>query len=127
LVFNSSEDHLLLSSIKSIGLSSIDSVNIDTRKTIINTKDVFSGGGIFLGGKDATEPVLKGDTTVFLLEQICDTLISLCVALSTQSNMNVQSPMMLINTNKAASSTLSVISGVKNQLESTKSKFTKTL
>ena len=127
LVFNSSEDHLLLSSIKSIGLSSIDSVNIDTKKTVINITDVIGGGGIFLGGKDATEPVLKGDTTVFLLEQICDTLISLCVALSTQSNMNVQSPAMLINTNNAASSTLSVITGVKNQLKSTKSKFTKTL
>lgn len=127
LVFNASEDHLLLSSIKSIGLNSIDSVNIDTKKTVIKTSNIIEGGGIFLGSKEATEPVLKGDTTVFLLEQICDTLISLCVALSTQSNMNVQSPAMLINTNNAASATQSVLNGVKNQLESTKSKFTKTL
>lgn len=41
--------------------------------------------------------------------------------------MNVQSPAMLINTNNAASATQSVLNGVKNQLESTKSKFTKTL
>ena len=75
----------------------------------------------------ATEPVLKGDTTVFLLEQLCDTLISLCVALSTQSNMAAQSPVMLINTNNAATSTQSVLSGIKNQLENAKSKFTNTL
>jgi len=127
LVFNASQDHLLLSSIKSIGLSSIESVNIDSKKFVINTQDFISGGGIFLGGKEATEPVLKGDTTVFLLEQLCDTLISLCVALSTQSNMAAQSPVMLINTNNAATSTQSVLSGIKNQLENAKSKFTNTL
>ena len=41
--------------------------------------------------------------------------------------MAAQSPVMLINTNNAATSTQSVLSGIKNQLENAKSKFTNTL
>ena len=126
LVLNTSQDHLLLSSIKSVGLSSVESVNVDTKKVIINTDDLVSGGGIYLGANYATEPVLKGDTTVFLLEQTLDALINLCVALRFQSNM-ANPPLMLEQTNNAAADAGSVFAGVKNQLDQIKSKFVRTL
>lgn len=56
LVFNSKDDHILLSSKKSINLNSIDSVNLDTKNTIINSKKIY------LGDKKATENVILGKT-----------------------------------------------------------------
>jgi hypothetical protein len=126
LVLNTNQNHLLLSSIKSIGLSAIESVNIDTKKTVINTQDFISGGGVFLGGKEATEPVVKGDTAAFLLEQTLDALINLCIALRFQTNM-ASPPLPLSQTNNAAADAGSVFAGVKNQLDQIKSKFVKTL
>lgn len=119
LVFNSSVDSILLSSKQSINLNSISSVNIDTNTTIINSKEVF------LGGKEATEPVLKGDTTVFLLEQLCLSLENLCLALTFQASAPNGGP--LFATNQAAASTKSVVEGIRNQLVETKSKISKTL
>ena len=78
LVFNTNEDHILLSSNLSIGLKAVNGVNIDTKGyTIINSPDIR------LGGKEATEPLLKGDTTIDLLSQIMTQLISLTTALKT--------------------------------------------
>jgi hypothetical protein len=119
LVFNSSVDSILLSSKQSINLNSISSVNIDTNTTIINSKEVF------LGGKEATEPILKGDTTVFLLEQLCLSLENLCLALTFQASAPNGGP--LFATNQAAASTKSVVEGIRNQLVETKSKISKTL
>lgn len=119
LVFNASEDSILLTSKQSINLNSVSSVNIDTSKTIISSKEVY------LGGKDATEPVLKGDTTVFLLEQLCVSLENLCLALTFQASAPNGGP--LFATNQAAASTKSVIEGIRNQLVETKSKISKTL
>lgn len=66
LVFNSSNDHILLSSNKSINLNSIDSVNIDTDTMVIQT------GKLYLGDKDADEPLLLGNQTVDLLDQLIE-------------------------------------------------------
>ena len=68
LVFNSNKDHILLSSNKSINLNAIESVNIDTNNTILNSKSIL------LGGKTATESVLKGDTTIGLLNLLINQL-----------------------------------------------------
>jgi hypothetical protein len=65
LVFNAYEDHLLLSSAKSINLNSQESVNIDTKKFITQADKIF------LGKEDlAKEPLLLGDTTVNLLKDL---------------------------------------------------------
>jgi hypothetical protein len=65
LVFNSYNDHTLLSSAKSINLNSQESVNIDTKKFITQADQIF------LGKEDlATEPLLLGDTTVQVLKDI---------------------------------------------------------
>jgi hypothetical protein len=52
LVFNSTLDHILLSSRKSINLNAVESVNIDSPNTTIQSEKVY------LGSKNATEPVI---------------------------------------------------------------------
>ena len=70
LVFNSSLDHILLSSNMSINLNAIESVNIDTDTMVIQT------GKLYLGDKEADEPLLLGNQTVDLLEELIDSLQS---------------------------------------------------
>ena len=69
LVFNSKSSDILLTSNKSINLNSITSLNIDTKETYI------ASDKIFLGDKNATEPILKGDITVNQLNTIIDNLV----------------------------------------------------
>lgn len=68
VVFNSSNDHILLSSNKSINLNSIDSVNIDTDTAVIQSNKLY------LGDKNANEPLLLGNQTVDLLDQLIESL-----------------------------------------------------
>lgn len=68
LVFNSKRDSILLSSLKSINLNSKESVNIDSPSTIINSSTVK------LGSKEASEPILLGNSTVILLESLITNL-----------------------------------------------------
>jgi len=77
LVFNSTEDHILFSSTKSIGLNSLESINIDSPNT------TFQSEKIFLGSKNATEPILKGDVTIDLISQLIEQLTNLTIALKT--------------------------------------------
>jgi hypothetical protein len=70
LVFNSKSDHILLSSLKSINLNAVESVNVDTDTMIIQT------GKLYLGDKNADEPLLLGNQTVDLLEELIDSLQS---------------------------------------------------
>jgi hypothetical protein len=70
LIFNSSLDHILLSSNMSINLNAIESVNVDTDTMVIQT------GKLYLGDKEADEPLLLGNQTVDLLEELIDSLQS---------------------------------------------------
>lgn len=56
LVFNAKKDHILLSAEKSVGLSSGQSLNFDSKKFVIHSKEIR------LGSNNATESVVKGDT-----------------------------------------------------------------
>lgn len=80
LVFNTTEDHLLLSSAKSISLSSASTVNIDASELTIQTAKIY------LGSKSAKEPLLLGDTTVELLKEMISVLKDLVIASQTASN-----------------------------------------
>jgi hypothetical protein len=68
LVFNTTEDHLLLSSAKSISLSSLSSVNLDASEVIMQTSKIY------LGSKNANEQLVLGNTAVAQLEEIVDIL-----------------------------------------------------
>jgi hypothetical protein len=80
LVFNTTEDHLMLSSAKSISLSSAGTVNIDASEMTIQTEKIY------LGSKSATEPLLLGDTTVELLKTMIDVMKELVTASLKASN-----------------------------------------
>lgn len=80
LIFNTTEDHLMLSSTKSISLSSAETVNVDATEMTIQTEKIY------LGSKSATEPLLLGDTTVELLKEMIAILKDLVIASQTASN-----------------------------------------
>lgn len=80
LVLNTTEDHLMLSSTKSINLSSIETVNVDATEMTIQTEKIY------LGSKSATEPLLLGDTTVELLKEMISILKDLIIASQAASN-----------------------------------------
>ena len=64
ILFNAKSDNILLSSFDTINLNSINSLNIDTPKTIIQSKEIY------LGDKYATEPVILGDTFLADLQSL---------------------------------------------------------
>ena len=76
VIINSKTDHIMLSSAKSISLSSVDSINIDTKEHIVGADSIK------LGSKDATESLMLGDKTVDLLGKILDEMISVSNALA---------------------------------------------
>ena len=80
LVFNTTEDHLLLSSAKSISLSSLSNVNLDASEVIMQT------GNIYLGSKNANEQLVLGNTAVAQLEEIVDILKTLLNACKLAAN-----------------------------------------
>lgn len=78
---NSKTDHVLISSAKSISLSALDSVNVDTAGDVI-----LQAGKVKLGSQSAEEPILLGNTTVAQLETIIDVLQQLLVTAAAAAN-----------------------------------------
>ena len=70
VVINAYNDHLLLISNNSVNLNAVESVNIDTKETIIQSN-------VYLGGKDATEPLLKGKITAGILQEAMTNIATL--------------------------------------------------
>ena len=81
LVFNASSDHILLSAAKTINLNTPTSVNIDTRKVLIQSDNIYLGNETL-----ATEPLMLGNKTVNLLTNLVDALISLTDELKTMTS-----------------------------------------
>ena len=114
LLFNSNLDHILLSSQKSIGLSAIDSVNIDTKKVVIQSNKLY------LGSKNANEPLLLGGSTILLLKQLIDALNSFMNIASTTVSTAPGTPLGPLNV--IASQTAGLLQLISTQLDSLKSK-----
>jgi hypothetical protein len=113
LVFNTTEDHLLLSSKKSVNINAISSFNVDSPQSVIQSNSVL------LGGANAIQPLLYGDTTITLLTQLVDQLSLLSAAL-------VNAPLPTVTT--AAAQFITYLTTLKVQLETTtKSNISKTL
>jgi hypothetical protein len=114
LVFNSSEDHILLSSAKSISLSSNSGVNVDTSVFTVQSSNIY------LGSKNATEPLLLGNQTVTLLNQLIKNLSGFANICSTVVSTPIGSPLAQLNT---AAKQLNVsLKALQANLESLKSK-----
>jgi hypothetical protein len=75
LLFNTKTDSILFSSKKTINLNSVENVNIDSPTFVVNSKNIF------LGDKNATEPVILGDTFLNDFQQLLTQLITLSTAL----------------------------------------------
>jgi hypothetical protein len=100
LVFNTTEDHLLLSSKKSINLNAVESINFDTTGPII-----LQSGEVYLGSKNATEPVLLGQSTINLLQTLLQELATLTNILSLQVGVPPGAPLAPTNTQAALTNT----------------------
>lgn len=109
LIFNTTQDHILLSSKKSVNLNAQESVNIDSK---LNT--IVSSPLIKLGSKDATEPILKGDALVTELQSLITQLIQLTTVL-----------VAVPQTSTAASLVLSELPKISARIALTKSKVNK--
>jgi hypothetical protein len=70
IVLNAKKDHLLLNSANSIGLTSNVSFNVDSPETTVNSKVIK------LGGKNANESLVKGDTLYLKLDILLNALIN---------------------------------------------------
>ena len=120
LVFNSTQNHILLSSKKSINLNSVESVNIDAAtRTVIQTPELY------LGGITTAQPVVLGDDLVGLLTDVLDDLKTLTNSLQNQVGVPVGSPFG--PTNLIAQAINSKISGYKTRLKNSLSETTKTV
>ena len=119
IVLNTNKDHLLLSSIKSINLNAVESVNIDTPTTIIQSSNVL------LGSKNATEPVLLGDSTIATLTSILDNMVGFLNALENVVSTAPGTP--LITLSLPANLLSSKLDEIKGNLEKLKSNTVKTV
>jgi len=78
IIINAKSDSILMSSQKSIGMSTIGSVNIDAKEHYVSSNDIR------LGSKDATQPLLLGDDTIEVLKQLTGAIKDLATILQVQ-------------------------------------------
>ena len=120
LIFNSTQDHILLSSKKSINLNTATSVNIDAaEKTVIQTPELY------LGGTNTAQPIVLGNDLVNLLNKVLTDLEFLTGALQNQLGVPVGSP--IGPTNLVAQAINDKIGGYKAELSNVLSNTTKTV
>lgn len=100
LVFNSTNDHILLSSNKSINLNSQNGLNVDTNVATFQTQNIY------LGSKSATEPLLLGNKTAALLKELIINLQAFMQVASTQVSTAPGVPLGPLN---AAANNMSLI------------------
>ena len=119
LVFNTTEDHILLSSKKSINLNAIDGVNIDTPSLTIQS------GNVYLGSKNATEPLLLGNKTIATLDILINSLSAFLQVCSTIISTAPGTPIVPLNV--AADQLSSQLKVIQGNLEKLKSNTSKTV
>ena len=119
LVFNTTEDHILLNSKKSINLNAIDGVNIDTPSLTIQS------GNVYLGSKNATEPILLGNKTIATLDTLINNLSAFLQVCSTITSTSPGT--FIVPLNVAATQLSSQLKVIQGNLEKLKSNTSKTV
>jgi len=121
VVLNARKDHILLNSQKSINLSSVGTLNVDTKATVINSPSIK------LGGNDASESLVKGDTLYRNLSLMVDTLTTLVSVLEVQQLWpgGIATPDGA--TSLTASATKNVLNSISKDLKNILSKVSKTV
>jgi hypothetical protein len=113
LVFNSTLDHILFSSKKSINLNAQESVNIDAPTVTLQA------GKVYLGSKNATEPLLLGNKTISTLNNLITNLSAFLQICATVVSTAPGTP--LVPLNLAASQLSSQLKVIQGNLEKLKS------
>lgn len=114
LLFNSTTDSILLSSKKIISLSAIEDIGLSSRGNInLSTK------GVRLGGPEANESLIMGDSFIKQFNVLLDSLSLLCEALSTEPVLK-STPLIAVGLSNT-------IKAVKNVSDTFTSKISKTL
>ena len=120
LLFNSKDDSILLSANNTINLNSVDSVNIDSPTSIIQSKEIY------LGDKNATEPIILGDKFLSDFSALVSTINSLATALVGGGGGNIGGTMAPNFPVLTAASQVQVRAGnMINKIEQYKSKVSK--
>jgi len=115
LVFNTTQDHLLLSSAQTIGFNSVNGFNFDTKANFIVGAPLIK-----LGSKNATEPLLLGNKTVTLLNQLLVNLEAFMTICSTLVSTPPGTPLGPLNIVAGQMST--ILNGLQQNLNEIKSK-----
>ena len=113
LVFNSTYDHILLSSAKSVNLNAKASVNIDTDKFIVQSNNTYLGNI-----KLATEPLMLGKKTTDVLRDLVNKLTPLVKALqSIQTAPTVPgAPVVFLNLIEPTTNLLIILNSLNTEL-----------
>jgi hypothetical protein len=119
LVFNSSVDHILLSSKKSVNLNALNSINLDSPLVVLQS------GNIYLGSKNATEPLLLGNQTITLLNQLINNLSAFAQVCS--KAIVKSEPSALAGVNLAAVQLQVSLNALQSNLNNLKSKYNYTV
>ena len=106
--------NILFSSKKSIGLSAVEGINIDTTSNVN-----ISSNKIYLGSKDATEPLLLGNATQQLLRSLIEGMKQFMTVASTATSATGE-PLPTINT--SATILTNLLNSLETQLDYIKSK-----
>jgi len=114
LLLNSTTDSILLSSKKVISLSAIEDIGLSSRGNIS-----LSSKGVRLGGSEANESLIMGDSFIFQFNKLLDSLSLLCEALTTEPALK--------STPLIATGLSNTIKAVKDVSNSFTSKISKTL
>ena len=120
LLFNSTQDHIMLSSQKSINLNAIEGIYTDT---IGDT--VFQSNRVYLGGTKESQPVVLGNELVSLLTDVLDDLSTLTKSIQNQIGVPAGTP--LAPTNLVAQTIALKVPGYKQRLKNSLSQTTKTV
>jgi hypothetical protein len=124
LIFNSYSDHILFSSANSINLNSQKSINVDTKKLIVQADNIYLGVESL-----ATEPLLLGNSTVDLLKNLLAALNDLANTLKTAQTAPAvpYTPASLTSINLAATFLSAKLEVLNKQLDTLTSKRNFTL
>ena len=120
LVFNSTQDHILLSSALTINFNAVKGFNFDTTANF-----VIQSNQIKLGSKTASEPLLLGNQTVELLNQLITNLSSfaqICSTLVSTPPGTLLGPLNIVSTQLVGS-----LNALKANLNNLKSKYNYTV
>ena len=123
LLFNSSTDHILLSSQRTISFNAQKGFNFDTPSNFV----IDAGTTIKFGSKSANESIVKGDTLYRDLNNVLDLLIDFVKLLETSQLFPGGAPVPNSAVNLGATTTSAALQIIQDNLHKIKSKKVKTI